>query len=223
MIDLEVKTKIKQAINVLEMDSKDIKYSQLYIYNDGPNDIRQITVSFGVTEYGNLKKLIEIYIADGGKYADQFQPFLNLIGKTALVNNADFKRLLIASAKEDSIMRTAQDKVYDLAYWDRAYKWFNANGFTLPLSMGVIMDSFVHSGGILDVLRQRFSEKTPASGGNEKEWVAQYLAVRREWLANHKKKILNNTVYRIDFFLKQTSTGNWDFVCPLVPHGVNIC
>jgi chitosanase len=219
----ELKARIKQVVNAFEMGTKEIRYSDIYIYRDGPNDIRQITLSVGFTEYGNLKQVVQQYVNDGGKYAEDFKPYLPKIGRTALVDNAAFKNLLIKSSKEDPIMRAAQDKIYDQKYWDKAYEWFLDNDFKEPLSMMVIMDSFIHSGSILGFLRNRFNESVPVNGGNEKEWIKQYVSARRSWLANHSRKVLRNTVYRMDFMQYQMKRNNWAFNCPITAHGVKIC
>lgn len=217
------KTNIKKLINVFEMGVKDIKYSQLYIYADGPGSRRQITLSFGITEYGNLKKLVQLYIANGGKYSEQFRPFVAKIGSTPLVDNSTFKALLIESSKNDAIMRDTQDKIYDIAYWDRAQNWFIEGGFKSNLAMAVIMDSFIHSGSILSFLRNKFATKLPAAGGDEKEWIKNYCQARKFWLANHSRKILRNTVYRMNFFISEIAKNNWEFDCPIKAQGVNIC
>lgn len=222
-ISTQTKTDIKKLINVFEMGSKDIKYSQLYIYSDGPGSRRQITLSFGITEYGNLKKLIQLYIANKGNYASQFAPFVNKIGSTPLVDNATFKSLLIESSKNDPTMRDCQDKIYDSVYWDRAYNWFKEGGFKTNMAMAVIMDSFIHSGSVLSFLRNKFTTKLPAAGGDEKEWIKNYCQVRKFWLANHSRRILRGTVYRVNFFMSEMAKGNWDFSCPLLAQGVKVC
>lgn len=223
MITNEIKNRIKKVINVFEMGTTDIQYPKIYIYKDGPGKIRQITLSFGITEYGNLAKLVSLYVEKGGKYADELKPYIPKIGKKPLVNDERFKQLLIAASKEDELMRDAQNEIYDSVYWDKAYRWFKANGFTHPLSMAVIMDSMIHSGSILPFLRNRFKENTPAKGGDEKKWIQEYVKVRRAWLANHSNPILRNTVYRADFFKAQFAKNNWDFDCPLTAHGKKVC
>lgn len=219
----EIKQRIREVVNAFEVGSKDTTVGKIYIYKDGPNNIRQITLDWGITEYGNLRKLIELYIQYDGIYADKFKPFVSKIGVKSLVNNNEFLILLIKSCKEDQLMRDAENEVYDIAYWDKAYEWFLDNGFNEPLSLAVIMDSYIHSGGILGFLRNKFNENVPSNGGNEKEWIKQYIYARRKWLAGHSRKVLRGTVYRMDFFLKHLASDNWKFNCPIKAHGVNIC
>jgi len=65
-------------------------------------------------------------------------------------------------------MQSAQDPIFVAETWDPAQQWFDENGFTLPLSMLVIVDSLLQSGSMLWFLRQRFREVPPAKGGREK-------------------------------------------------------
>ena len=62
-ISMDAKPLIKKILLAFEQSSTNIKYDKIYTFEDGPNDIKQITVSFGVTEYGNLKKMIKDYLS----------------------------------------------------------------------------------------------------------------------------------------------------------------
>jgi len=224
-MDDNIKILIRKIINVFENDSGSplTDYSSLYIYNDGPNDVKQITISFGITEFGEMKNLINHYINNVGKYAEQFKPYVKNIGRGGLWNDNNFKKLLILASKEDEIFRGSEDYIYDLKYWNRALNFFNNNGFKLPLSLCVLMDSIIHSGSVLDFLRKRFAENVPVAGGQEKVWIEQYCKVRKNWLSNHSRKVLRNTTYRMDFMLEQIKNNNWDLnKFPIYPHGVKI-
>jgi chitosanase len=50
--------------------------------------------------------------------------------------------------------------------------------------------SFIHSGSILWLLRQKFSENPPSLGGKEKAWVSAYVKARHAWLAGHSRRIV---------------------------------
>jgi chitosanase len=69
---------------------------------------------------------------------------------------------------------------------------------------------------------QRFPEKKPSAGGDEKKWISDYLNARKSWLANHENKILNKTVYRANCFLIEASKGNWDLITPVVMNGTKV-
>lgn len=224
MISSEKKALMRKVINIFENDSQspNTDYSTIYIYPDGPNERRQITLGFGITEYGTMSKLLQVYINDVGKFADEFRPYLSKIGKTALVDDKKFRSLLIKAANEDPIFRKAEDKIFEDKYFAPALKFFNDGGFTQPLSLMVILDSYIHSGSIPTFLRSRFPAALPSRGGVEKDWITQYVNTRHNWLANHSRRILRGTVYRTNFFKKQFANSNWAFNAPFVVNGVRI-
>ena len=213
-----------EIIHVFENDnqSPNRDYSTIYIYADGPREVRQLTLSAGITEYGNLQKLIQVYINDGGKFANEFSTYVGKIGKVSLVDNREFRVLLVRASKEDAIFRAAEDKIFEDKYYAPAFKFFEAGGFTRPLSLMVIFDSYIHSGSIPDFLRSRFPAKLPSKGGSEIDWISQYLNIRRAWLAGHSRKILRGTVYRPDFFISLLNKKNYDLNLPLAPNGVKL-
>jgi chitosanase len=94
-------------------------------------------------------------------------------------------------------------------YWMPAEKFFNQNGFTLPLSMLTIYDSYIHSGSVLNSLRAQFPDLVPVSGGDEKTWILKYLDARQAWLANHSNVIVQRTTYRTRAMLMAAQENNW--------------
>ena len=224
MITPDKKALMRKVINVFENDSQspNTDYSSIYIYPDGPGDRRQLTLGFGITEYGTMKKLVQVYINDSGKFADDFRPFLSKLGASPLVDNKDFRSLLVKASKEDVIFRAAEDKIFEDKYFMPALKFFNDNGFKEALSLMVILDSYIHSGSIPSFLRSRFPASTPARGGSEREWITQYVNVRHTWLANHSRTILRGTIYRTNFHKRQIANNNWNLEPPLLVNGVKI-
>lgn len=212
-----------QVLNVFETGTKTGNYAGVSIYADGPNKARQITYGRSqTTESGNLKKLLEKYLSKNPTTAASavIKNRIAKVGKTPyMVNDTEFINALKAAGKEE-LMIEAQDQFFDEAYFNPAYKWFHTNGFTLPLSMLVIYDSFIHSGGILSFLRTRFSAVPPAKGGNEKTWIKEYVRVRRAWLASHSNTILRKTVYRMTTMERAMSDDNWMLDKPVYANGV---
>ncbi|QND41151.1 chitosanase (plasmid) [Rhizobium leguminosarum bv. viciae] len=201
----------EQVINVFETGTIAGKYGAISIYNDGPNGIRQITYGRSqTTEYGNLRELIEIYASADGQYSDQLRPYVPKIGSTALVDNQAFKNLLKSAGNEDQVMHDCQDVFFDRRYFQPALRWAGDNGFSLPLSVLVIYDSFIHSGGILGFLRERFSERPPARGGREESWISKYVQVRHDWLSSHSNAAVRASSYRTRDLLREIANGNWD-------------
>ena len=219
---MDTRSLIKKILLAFEQSSTTIKYNQVYEYEDGPNDIKQITLSFGITEYGNLKKFIKDYIFSGGVNSKFFIDYVDKIGKVPLAGDHEFIQKLKDSAS-DPIMQKCQEKAYDEMYIDPAYAFCDKNQLKLNLSKLVISDSYLQSGSILSCIRDRFSEKIPSAGGDEKQWIQSYCTERRNWLANHSRKILHDTVYRMDFMLDRIKKGDWDLTqSPFIANDVKI-
>lgn len=215
---------VERVVNVFETGKADGNYSAIAIFNDGPHDIRQITYGRSqTTEYGNLRELVRKYVAAKGKYSAKLKPFAEKVGSVALTDDAEFKDLLKKAGKEDVVMQQTQDAFFDERYFKPAMKWAKDNDFILPLSALVIYDSFIHSGGILWVIRNMFAESPPRAGGNEIEWTTAYVAARHKWLANHHRPIVQKTVYRTQCFKDEIKRGNWmlDKV-PIKTNGVSV-
>lgn len=224
MITLENKIKIQKIVNVFETGTPNGKYSTLVKLPDGPGGIRQITYGRSqTTEFGNLKRLLAAYSAKDSIYSSEFKPYINKIGKQpSLASNAEFCNLLKLAGNEDEVMQQTQDEFFDLYYYQPAFVWFEGFGFTLPLSLLVIYDSFIHSGSIRNDIRQKFAARPPKFGGDEKTWITQYTDARHNWLKYHKRKILNGTVYRTNCFKEQIKNNNWDLEQEVKANGVII-
>ena len=218
------KTVCERIINAFETGSARGDYGCISIFHDGPHECRQITYGRSqTTEYGNLAELVQMYASAGGEFSTDLAPYAALVGKRPLVDDAKFKNLLIRAGREDPMMQETQDAFFDKRYFQPAQKWAEDHGFTLPLSMLVVYDSFVHSGEILPFLRSSFSEKTPSDGGDEKLWITAYVKARQNWLATNARTILHATVYRTQCFLTEIARGNWELSqLPIFAHGVRI-
>lgn len=224
-----IKKKIEQVVNAFETGSATGRYDMLVKYKDytDPETNTKIEqVTFGrsqTTEFGHLKALVQDYVNDKGIYADQLSPYLDRIGiKPSLATDDNFCKILKDAGKLDPIMKTCQDDLFELKYYQPAYHWFTVNGFTLPLSMLVIYDSTIHSGGVLAFLRKRFTTVVPANGGDEKEWIKNYVDVRNNWLANHSDSLLQKTVYRTQCLMHQIESNNWDLSQSINANGLSI-
>lgn len=224
-----LKRKIEQVINAFETGTAEGNYAtlvKLKDFNDPETKKTIVQITFGrsqTTEFGHLKALIQDYIDHHGMFANELKPYLNKIGhKPSLSTDDAFCNALKNAGKMDPIMKSCQDRLFESKYYQPAFSWFNQNGFTHPLSMLVIYDSKIHSGGILAFLRKRFDAVVPASGGEEKKWIEEYVDARHQWLANHSNEILRNTIYRTQCFKAQIANHNWDLSQSINAHGVNI-
>lgn len=213
---------IRRVLSVAETDKAVWDPSAVYKYNDGPGETPQWTLSIGFTEMGsNLKAVLERYIELGGTLAVQFAPYLAIMGETHIAD-PEFKKLLQQAGKEPAMVQ-AQHEIFDQKYLGPAFEWAKRFGFTEPLSFLVIADSYLHSGSMLPFLMNRFPEKRPVDGGNEKAWIEAYLKARRNWLAAHSNRILRGTVYRCDCYNREIGRDNWSLaLAPISMHGTEV-
>jgi len=208
------KSTINQVINVFETGKPEGDYARVVRRPDGPKG--RVQISYGrcqATESNSLKDLIKHYISLDGWYVREFKTYIDRIGN--LHNDNEFFHLLIKAA-DDVKMCHAQDVFFDKRYFKPAEKWADKNRLRLPLSMLVIFDSFIHSGGILKAI----SVESPMS--DEKQWITQYVQARKQWLATHKKTILHKTIYRMETFEAAINDDNWDILKPINANGVII-
>jgi chitosanase len=206
----QVRALILRLLNVAETGHPDGKPHAVYIYPDGKNGRKQVTLGVGFTEDGgNLEKVIKRYIAMKGAFANQLSVHLPQIGKGTLAAEKKFHQLLKQAGEQDPLMAEAQNEQFNKIYLEPAFSWHTKNGFTLPLSFLVISDSYLHSGGIREALRNKFKENPPAQGGDEKAWVKSYVEARYQWLSTHSNKLLRNTVYRTQCFRNEIARENW--------------
>jgi chitosanase len=219
---------IRRILSVAETGKAEWDPGAVYIYRDDNRfspPRRQVTVSVGFTENGNLKKMLESYIEKGGEKSAKFQNYLPGMGsknRPTLAGDKEFIGLL-KEAGSDPKMRTAQEEAFDKLYLGPAFDWGEKYGFNEPMSYLVIADSFLHSGSMLNFLMNKFPEKKPSEGGDERTWTKSYLAARRRWLANHSNRILNGTIYRADAFLREIAKENWKLSeGSLVMHGTEV-
>lgn len=223
MISDQQKRLVMRVVNVFETGTPDGKYDALVVMADGKNNSRQITYGRSqTTEQGNLRELVQMYIAKGGAHANALAQYVDRIGVVPLADDAAFKSVL-KQAGNDPVMHATQDQFFEDRYYRRALKFFDDNGFTLPLSLLVIYDSYIHSGGVPDFLRSRFPEKVPARGGPEEAWVRAYVDTRHEWLRTHSNELLQRTIYRTRCFKEQMTAENWSLATlPIAANGVKV-
>ncbi len=214
----------ERVVNVFETGTQRGRYGAISIFADGPHGIRQITYGRSqTTEYGNLRDLVDRYVAAGGTFSELLRPYVPQIGRTALVDDGTFKDLLRRAGNEDPVMERVQDAFFADAYFDPAMRWAGANGFTRALSALVIYDSFIHSGGIFDFLRARFREVPPARGGDERTWISQYTDTRHNWLLNHSNPAVRASAYRTRDLVREIGRGNWDLaLIPIMANGTPV-
>jgi chitosanase len=215
---------IRRILSVAETGQAEWDPAAVYIYGDGKEGRKQCTLSIGFTaDGGNLVKVLDRYVTDDGAYSDRVVPWIPVLRAGDPGTNSDFVSLLKEIGKKDPLMMSVQEEMFDKLYLGPAFTWAAKHGFALPLSYLVIADSFLHSGSMLDFLMNRFAEKKPADGGEQKAWITAYTHVRKDWLANHSNKLLRNTVYRCNCYLDQIDKDNWNLEqTPVLMHGTEV-
>ncbi len=212
-------------LSVFESGNPDGQYSAFAVLRDGAG------ISYGrkqgTDESGTLDAIVSGYIQANGRYASQLRPYLpRLQANETVVLDPDpttwpgwmhnLKQLLVA-AGEDPVMHTVQNRVFDRLFWRPAVQAWQELGLRSPLALAVVFDTSIHSGSPAAIgwVRRRFAVKPPREGGDEREWVRQYVLARRRWLATHEKTALHATVYRMDAFLRLIDAGNWGLHTPI--------
>jgi chitosanase len=225
LISAGVRALIVRVLNVAEIGRPETDYHSVYRYPDGLKGRRQVTLGRGYTEDGgSLGRVIRAYAARDGAYSARLARYLPRVGTGVLAADEAFIEALGRAGREDPQFHQVQDQVFDEVYWQPALRWFDAHGLTLPLSMLVVADSFLHSGRVFLWLESRFRERAPAHGGQEQAWTAAYVRARRAWLAGHPRPLLRKTVYRCDCYAREIARGNWRLeALPVHMNGVAVC
>ena len=112
------KSLILRVINCFESGSPEGNYGALSVYADGPHGTRQITYGRSqVTEYGNLKRLVALYVKGKGIYAGELGKYLGDIGSIPLVDDKECKALLRSAGRRDPVMASVQDAFFEEEYF----------------------------------------------------------------------------------------------------------
>lgn len=181
---------------------------------------------------GSLDLVVKRYIELGGQHAAALQPYLPYLAENRSTRenpsgpwSAETQALvnLLKQAGADPKMKQAQDEVFDKNYWNPAATQCKEMGLVTALAHAVVYDTCIHSGpGGVAKIRAKFAASPPAKGGDEKEWVRQYLQAREEWLLSSANPIVRKTTYRMDALQSVAASGNWDLNLPLTVRGVTI-
>lgn len=220
MIDASHVRIFRRFLNLAENDSgsPETDYGAVYVYRDGSGGRRQVTLGRGFTDDGgNLKKVVARYLDRGGEWTALFASRLDKFGQGVLAEDHEFISALKKAAVEPA-MQAAQDEVFNEVYLNPALQWADLHGFHEVLSAGVIVDSFLHSGSMLGWLMEKFPDRKPCDGGDERHWIAAYCTARLRWF-ERATGALHTCQFRPQFFLDQIGKGNWDLACPLVVKG----
>lgn len=212
----------KAIINIFETGSVRGHYGKVTLI---PGDTGQLTFGRSQTTLasGGLHGLIAAYVGrSGARFAAEFEPFVPRleIRDEALNEARHFHNLLRASA-DDPVMRDTQDEFFDETYWARAERIARRDRMTQPLGVTVVYDSVVH-GSWTRIRRRVLDNHGTVSELGETTWITRYVEERRSWLANHSRRDLRRTVYRMEALGRLIQQGQWMLEIPLVVRDLEI-
>lgn len=181
---------------------------------------------------GSLDLVCQRYVDRGGALAAELQPYLSRLAVDDSTK-VDLKGVkpewlaalmgLLKRAGADPVMQQAQDEVFAEQYLRPALEQAAKLGLTTALGALVLYDTCIHSGpGRVAKHAAQVSEPAPRDGGSEETWLAQYVAVRRAWLAASTNPLVRQCVYRPDELQKLIAAGNWELQMPFKCRGQEV-
>jgi chitosanase len=191
----ELQKKAAQAIiNIFETGSVLGKYDSVVSVPGDPGGLtygaKQTTINSG-----NLHLLIKAYTeAEGALFAEELRPYLSrLKNKDQSLNKNATLHSILRQAGREPVMIQEQDAFFDRVYWTPALNSATAINIQTVLGIAVVFDSITH--GSWRLIRDRTTNKFGnISSIGEKNWIKNYVNIRRNWLANHTIQILHLTV-----------------------------
>ena len=169
---------------------------------------------------GNLYRLIRLYCDQpDARDAVALGPYLSKLKACdrSLDRDAALKQRL-RDVGDDPVMRAAQDRFFDQAFWQPALKSADYIGARTALGCSIIYDGRVH--GSWHALRDQVNAGFGSlAARGERAWFEHYVTHRRDWLASHSNRSLPPTVYRMDSFRDLMKVGNWQLDPPFTVKG----
>lgn len=210
---------VQAIVNLFETSQVRGDYGQVTLL---AGDTGQLTFGRSQTTLGSggLHTLIARYCANtGARFGARLEQWLPAMQARDVRLDQDLvlHNILRATA-DDPVMRDTQDAFFDEEYFAKAMRAADKAGIREPLGCAVVYDSYVH--GAFSIVSKGVNG-TPASRG-ERAWLSDYVAVRRNWLANSSRADLRATTYRMDAFARLIDLGMWGLELPLVVRGAEV-
>ena len=216
MLTTTQKKTAEAILNIFETSEVRGDYGKVTLI---PGDTGHLTFGRSQTTLGsgNLSILLQRYCAaPGARFASRLANWLPQLAARDLQLDNDLKlhNLLRASA-DDPVMRDTQDAFFDEFYWQPAVRRAANEGVFSPLGVALVYDGFVH--GAWKAMRDRTNQTAGSLASmGEKKWLAAYVAVRHDWLAQNARTDLRPTAYRMDAFGRLIEQGYWNLDLPLL-------
>lgn len=218
----EQRRMIVQVANAFEAGNPYGDCGAMAVTCDGPHWIPQLVYGrCKATEYGDLRDLVRRYAEASGSSGQELGAYAARVGSEPLTFDDPFRQLL-RKAGGDVVMARLQARLFDEKFLRPALAWADAAGLELPLSLLVVLDSFLSSGGVPWIIRAAFPECTPADGGAEGTWIRQYVKARHRWLRDHRLPAVRHSAWRTFCLANQIHLRNWHLDAPVVANGVEV-
>lgn len=190
-----------------------------------PGDTGHLTFGRSQTTLGsgNLFELMRRYCANSGaRFGARLEPYLLRLEARDIALDRDLRlHNLLRATADDPVMRDTQDGFFDECYWQPAVRAAEREGIRSALGVAVVYDGHVQ--GSWKAMRDRtLAQAGTVAAAGERQWVAAYVAIRREWLATHRRPDLRATAYRMEAFERLLQQGYWGLELPLVVRGREI-
>ena len=216
MINKQQKQTAQAIVNIFETDSVLGNYSTVTVLE---GDSGHLTFGRSQTTLGsgNLFILIERYCQTAGaRYSQHLQKYLApLENRDIRLDDDSYLHNLLRATADDPIMLKVQDEFFEEVYWQLALRRANNQNITTALGIAIVYDSTIH--GSWDYMRHRTNrEQGDIEGLGEENWLKAYIDTRLDWLANHRKWILRQTIYRMHTFIDMIAESFWDLPLPMV-------
>jgi chitosanase len=221
LTDLQ-KRAAQAIVNVFETGKAQGDYGRVTVT---PGDSGHLTYGRAQTTLasGNLHLLVKSYCeTDGAGYAKDLEKYLSRLAQRDVKLDQDMKlRTLLRDAGLDPVMQTTQDEFFDRIYWLPAIREASRIKIENGLGSSVVYDSMIHGSWkrIRDLTIQQYGTPTEIRAN---KWVRKYVAVRRDWLANHQNPLLHKTVYRMEAFQDLIDRRKWSLALPFLVRNVTI-
>ena len=221
LTDLQKKS-AQAIVNVFETGKAQGDYGRVTVL---PGDSGHLTYGRAQTTLasGNLHLLIKSYCeTDGPGYAKELGKYLTRLAQRDLKLDQDLRlRILLRDAGLDPVMQDTQDGFFDRVYWLPAIREASRIKIGNGLGSTVVYDSMIHGSWkrVRDLTIQQFGAPEAIKAN---KWVRKYVAVRRDWLANHPNPLLHKTVYRMEAFQDLIGRRKWSLALPFTVRNVMI-
>lgn len=222
MLDDLQKRTAQAIVNIFETGHVLGEYGKVTLLPGDPGHLTYGRSQTTLTS-GNLALLLHDYCTQqDALLRDSLSPFLPRVDDQDLSLDHDRGfHALLREAGEDPVMWRVQDGFFERVYWRPAEKAAQKQAITTALGAAVVYDGCIH--GSWPLMRDRTIQRHDSVEAlGETTWIARYVEVRRDWLANHSIRILRNTVYRMDAFNALLAAEKWSLGLPIVVRSIVI-